>query len=57
MVVGLRFWAVALGAALALAWPAGAAETPKRGGILTLAATTDPPVLDPRLTIHLGPSL
>src|SRR6202035_4085951 len=47
MVVGLRFWAVALGAALALAWPAGAAETPKRGGTLTYMISADaPPTFD-----------
>ena len=35
MVVGLRFLAVGLGAAFAATLPAGAAETPKRGGTLT----------------------
>ena len=47
MVVGLRFCAVALGAALAMAWPAGAAETPKRGGTLTYMISADaPPTFD-----------
>ena len=47
MVVGLRFCAVGLGAALAMAWPAGAAETPKRGGSLTYMISADaPPTFD-----------
>src|SRR5437773_4998269 len=47
MVVGLRFLAVGLGAALAATLPAGAAETPKRGGTLTYMIPADaPPSLD-----------
>jgi len=47
MVVGLRFCAVGLGAALAMAWPAGAAETPKPGGSLTYMISADaPPTFD-----------
>src|SRR5437773_9893499 len=43
MVVGLRFLAVGLGAALAATLPAGAAETPKRGGTLTYMISADAP--------------
>src|ERR1700730_10279494 len=47
MVVGLRFFAVGLGAALAATLPAGAAETPKRGGTLTYMISADaPPTFD-----------
>ena len=47
MVVGLRFLAVGLGAALAATLPAGAAETPKRGGTLTYMISADaPPTFD-----------
>src|SRR5919197_3505800 len=35
-------------------WIPPSDKPPKRGGILTLAATTDPPVLDPRLTNSVG---
>src|SRR5215813_9857137 len=35
-------------------WIPASDKPPKRGGILTLAATTDPPVLDPRLTNSVG---
>src|SRR5947207_4788207 len=51
MVVGLRFFAagfsLALGAVLAAALPASAAETPKRGGTLTYLIPADaPPTFD-----------
>src|SRR5438270_2399852 len=47
MVVGLRFLAVGLGAALAAALPAGAAESPKKGGTLTYMISADaPPTFD-----------
>src|SRR6266513_1859580 len=47
MVVGLRFLAVGLGAAFAATLPAGAAETPKRGGTLTYMISADaPPTFD-----------
>src|SRR4051794_10323115 len=51
MVVGLRFFAaglsLVLGAALAAALPASAAETPKRGGTLTYLIPADaPPTFD-----------
>src|SRR5215475_13068857 len=35
-------------------WIPPSDKPPKRGGILTLATTTDPPVLDPRLTNSVG---
>src|SRR4030095_15127607 len=47
MVIGLRFLAVGLGAALTATLPAGAAETPKRGGTLTYVIPADaPPTFD-----------
>src|SRR5882724_11495186 len=35
-------------------WTASSEKPPKRGGILTRASATDPPVLDPRLTNSVG---
>ena len=47
MVVRGLFWAAACGAALIATMPAGAAETPKRGGSLTYLISADaPPTFD-----------
>src|SRR5262245_33777047 len=60
MVFDFRFGAVALGAMLAAASPAGAAETPQRGGILTFLIPADaPPTFDGHrettyVTAHTG---
>ena len=35
-------------------WTTASDKPPKRGGILTRASATDPPVLDPRLTNSVG---
>src|ERR1043165_3293473 len=35
-------------------WTPASDKPPKRGGILTRASATDPPVLDPRLTNSVG---
>src|SRR6195256_1227074 len=40
---GLWFWAAVLSALLAIAGPAAAAETPKRGGTLTYMVPADAP--------------
>ncbi|MBV9151187.1 MAG: ABC transporter substrate-binding protein [Alphaproteobacteria bacterium] len=60
MAFQIRAWAVALGALLAAAMPAGADETPKRGGILTYLIPADaPPSFDGHrettyVTVHTG---
>ncbi len=47
MVVRGHIWAAAFGAALIATLPAGAAETPKRGGTLTYLIPADaPPTFD-----------
>src|SRR3954469_1997512 len=47
MAFGWRVWAVGIGAVLAAASPAGAAETPKKGGTLTYLIPADaPPTFD-----------
>src|SRR3954468_11501475 len=47
MIFGFRFGAVVLGGVLAAASPAGAAETPKKGGTLTYLIPADaPPTFD-----------
>jgi len=47
MIGGLRVWGVAVGAVLAATAPAGAEETPKRGGTLTYMIPADaPPTFD-----------
>src|SRR3954471_372956 len=47
MAFGWRVWAAGIGAVLAVASPAGAAETPKKGGTLTYLIPADaPPTFD-----------
>src|SRR4051794_11904081 len=47
MAFGWRVWAAGIGAALAAALPAGAAESPKKGGTLTYLIPADaPPTFD-----------